>query len=195
MHLHDVVECSRLVAETSARLEKVELLATLLRRLQPREVPVAVAFLTGEPRQGRIGIGPAKIRAAFPDIAADEPSLRILDVEEGLERIASVSGTGSSAARARLLHELLARATRDEQGFIFRLVLGELRQGALQGVMVEAIAKAAGIPASIVRRALMFSGALPEVASAALSEGREGLGRFSIQLFRPVQPMLAGTAE
>ncbi len=195
MHLHDVVECSRLVAETSARLEKVELLATLLRRLQPREVPVAVAFLTGEPRQGRIGIGPAKIRAAFPDIAADEPSLRILDVGEGLGRIASLSGPGSSAARARLLHELLARGTSAEQDFIVRLVLGELRQGALEGVMVEAIAKAANVPASIVRRALMFSGALPQVASAALSEGREALGRFSIQLFRPVQPMLAVTAE
>jgi DNA ligase-1 len=94
-----------------------------------------------------------------------------------------------------MLHELLARCTHDEQEFIARLVLGELRQGALEGVMVEAIARAADAPASVVRRALMFSGALPEIATAALSEGREGLAGFSIRLFRPVQPMLAGTAE
>ncbi len=195
MHLNDVVESSRLIADTSARLEKVEVLATMLRRLQPQEVPIAVAFLTGEPRQGRIGIGPAKIRAAFPDASAVEPSLTILDVDAGLEQIASVSGPGSAAARARLLHELLARGTREEQEFVTRLILGELRQGALEGVMVEAIAKAADIPASIVRRAFMFSGFLPEVATAALKEGREGLAAFSIRLFRPVQPMLAGTAE
>lgn len=195
MHLHDVVESSRRVAETSARLEKVAALASLLSRLQPEEVPVAVAFLTGEPRQGRIGIGPAKIRAAFPDAAADEPSLAILEVDAALDRIASASGPGSATERGRLLHELLALCTREEQEFVVRLVLGELRQGALEGVMVEAIARAGDVPASVVRRALMFSGALPEVATAALSEGREGLARFAIQLFRPVQPMLAGTAE
>ncbi len=195
MLLHDVVESSRRVAETSARLEKVEVLATLLRRLRPEEIPVAVAFLTGEPRQGRIGIGPAKIRSAFPGSAAEVPSLTILDVDGALEQIASVSGAGSAGSRARLLHETLVRGTRAEQDFIVRLVLGELRQGALEGVMVEAVAKAAEVPGSIVRRALMFSGALPEVAAAALSEGREGLTGFSIQLFRPVQPMLAGTAE
>jgi DNA ligase-1 len=195
VHLHDVVDSSRRVAQTGARLEKVDLLATLLRRLQPEEVPVAVAFLTGELRQGRVGIGPAKVRAAFPDSAADEPSLSILEVEDALERIASVSGPGSAAAKARLLHELLARGTREEQDFLVRLVLGELRQGALEGVMVEAIAKAAKTPASIVRRALMFSGVLPEVAAAALFKGGDGLAGFSIQLFRPVQPMLAGTAE
>ncbi|UCC84961.1 MAG: ATP-dependent DNA ligase [Gemmatimonadota bacterium] len=195
MLLHDVVESSRRVAKASARLEKVEVLATLLRRLQQEEVPAAVAFLAGEPRQGRIGIGPAKIRAAFPESAADKPSLTIRDVDAALERITSVSGAGSAGSRVRLLHETLARGTRAEQDFIVRLVLGELRQGALEGVMVEAIAKAAEAPASIVRRALMFSGALPEVAAAALSQGRDGLAGFSIQLFRPVQPMLAGTAE
>jgi DNA ligase-1 len=195
VRLHEVVESSRRVAQTSARLEKVEVLATLLRRLQPQEVPIAVAFLAGEPRQGRIGIGAAKIRAAFPDAAAVEPSLSILDVDAGLEQIASLSGPGSAAARAGLLHELLARGTREEQEFVARLIMGELRQGALEGVMVEAIAKAADIPASIVRRALMFSGILPEVATAALTEGREGLAAFSIRLFRPIQPMLAGTAE
>ncbi len=195
MHLHDVVEGSRLVAATSGRLEKVEVLADLLRRAQPEEVTIAVAFLTGEPRQGRIGIGPAKIRAAFPDVPANVPSLTILEVDAALERIASASGPGSARERGRLLHELLARCTRDEQEFVARLVLGELRQGALEGVMVEAIARAGDVPASVVRRALMFAGAIPEVAAAALSEGRDGLARFSIRLFKPVQPMLAGAAE
>jgi DNA ligase-1 len=191
----EVVQTSRRVAETRARLEKIDSLATLLRRLRPEEVGVAASFLVGEPRQGRIGIGPAKIRAAFPETAAAEPALALLDVDAELERMASVSGSGSAAERARLLHELLARGTREEQEFIVRLILGELRQGALEGVMVEAIARAAQVPASIVRRALMFSGVLPEVAATALAEGRDGLARFSIQLFRPVQPMLAGTAE
>lgn len=194
MLLHDVVEASCLVAQASARLEKVRVLADLLRRLGPEEVPITVALLTGEPRQGRIGIGPAKMRAAFPDAAADAPSLTILAVDAALERIASASGSGSAGERGRLLHELLTRCTREEQEFVARLLLGELRQGALEGVMVEAIARAADVPASLVRRALMFSGALPEVATAALSEGREGLAGFSIQLFRPVQPMLAGSA-
>jgi DNA ligase-1 len=195
VYLHDIVECSKRVAQTRARLEKVEALAILLRRLRSEEVPIAIAFLTGQLRQGRIGIGPAKIRAAFPESAAAEPSLTVLDVDAGLERVASATGPGSAAERGRILRELLARGTRAEQEFIARMVLGELRQGALEGVMVEAIAGAAKVPASLVRRALMFSGVLHEVAAAALARGREGLAGFSIQLFRPVQPMLAGTAE
>ncbi len=195
MRLWDIVETSRRVAETSARREKIANLAALLGRLRPDEVGVAVAFLAGEPRQGRLGIGPAKLQAARPDSASAEPRLELMETDAALERIASLSGSGSTAQRARWLHELLTRATREEQDFINRLVLGELRQGALEGVMVEAIAKAARVPAALVRRALMFSGNLPEVADAALTGGAEELAGFSIQLFRPVQPMLAATAE
>ncbi|MGD8699740.1 MAG: hypothetical protein PVJ43_10645, partial [Gemmatimonadales bacterium] len=183
------------MAGTRSRREKIELVAATLARLEPPEIPIAVAYLSGEIPQGRVGIGPSKLRAALPDSSAPQPSLTIIDVHDALGRLSAVSGTGSAATRARLLHDLLARATRDEQDFLVRLLLGELRQGALEGLVVAGVAKAAGVSAPVVRRALMFSGDLSEVAAAALSEGKSALARFSIQLFRPVQPMLAQTAD
>ncbi len=195
MRLQEIVETSQRVGATRARSEKVERLATTLRRLRPDEVAVGVAYLSGELPQGRIGVGPALIRDAFPEAAAHEAELELLDVDASLSRVASISGPGSTARRGHALHELLARATREEQDFLARLVMGELRQGALEGLMVEAVARAASVAAASVRRALMFSGDLSEVAQAALEHGSHGLARFSIQLFRPVLPMLAQTAE
>ncbi len=195
MRLSEVVDTSRQVSETNARLEKIDRIATLLRRLQAHEVPLAVAYLSGDLPQGRIGIGPAKVRDAFPESAAIDPVLEVAEVEETFSRIASASGSGSATERAHLLRELLSRATRAEQEFISKLVMGELRQGALQGVMVEAVAKATDVPASAVRRALMFAGNLSEVAHTARLNGAEGLSSFSIELFRPVQPMLAQPAN
>lgn len=195
MQLGDLSQTSKRVAGTSARLEKIDLLAAALRKLAGQEIPVAVAYLSGELPQGRIGIGPALLEAALPDAAAAEPTLSLLEVDAALDCIAAVSGPGSTTERGRLLHGLLARATHEEQDFLARLLLGELRQGALEGVMVEAIARAADVPASAVRRALMFCGDLSEVAVAAIADGAQGLARFSIQLFRPVQPMLAQTAD
>ena len=183
------------MARTRSRREKVIQIAATLERLEPREVRVAVAYLSGVLPQGRIGIGPSNLRAAQPDSYAAQPTLTIIDVDAGLERLMSISGTGSASKRARLLHDLLVRATRDEQDFLMRLLLGELRQGALEGVVVEGVAKASGVTGSAVRRALMFSGDLGEVTRTALSEGKSGLARFWIQLFRPVQPMLAQTAD
>ncbi len=195
MKLHDLVVTSRSVASTSARKEKIVLLVDLLRGLAPDEIAVAVAFLAGELIEGRIGVGPALLRAVAPGSPAAEPTLSVGDVANCFQRVASVFGSGSTATRGRLLNELLSRATAEEQGFLTRLILGELRQGALEGVMVEAIARAAKLPSRSVRRALMLSGRLPEVARAALIEGTSGLARFSIQLFRPIQPMLAETAD
>ncbi len=167
----------------------------MLRQLQPHEIRAAVAYLSGDIPQGRIGIGPSSLRSAMPDSCRSKPALSLSEVHEELTRIATVSGRGSAAERARTLNGLLSRATAEEQDFLVRLLLGELRQGALEGVMAEGIAKAAGVSPSIVRRALMFSGDIGEVARAALIEGESALARFSIQLFRPVQPMLAQTAE
>jgi DNA ligase-1 len=195
VRLAEVVETSRRVTEAGARLEKTAELSALLHRLQPDEVPIAVAYLSGELVQGRIGIGPATLREAFPELAAAEPALSLIEVNAALDRIARVGGPGSAGERARLVHDLLARATREEQEFLASLIMGELRQGALEGVMVEAVARAARVPASSVRRALMFSGDLARVAVAALTAGAQGLAGFSIRLFRPVQPMLAQTAE
>jgi DNA ligase-1 len=195
LRLSDVVETSRRVAATRSRREKFGLIAATLEQLEPREIRVAVAYLSGEILQGRVGIGPSKLRAARPDSHATHPSLTLVDVDDALGRIATVSGSGSASTRSRLLHDLLVRATKDEQDFLARLLLGELRQGALEGIVVEGVARAAGVAAPAVRRALMFSGDLGEVAHAALVEGKTGLDRFSIQLFRPVQPMLAQTAD
>jgi DNA ligase-1 len=195
MRLYDVVAVSRNVGETSARTDKIRQLAACLRRAEPEAIETAVALLSGEPRQGRIGLGPAALRAAMPPTAASAPVLTLAEVDAGLEGIARSRGAGSAAERSRLTRELLGRATADEQDFLLRAVLGELRQGAVEGLMVEAVAVAAQLPIDEIRRALMVSGNLGAVARAVLSEGRQALARMAVRLFRPLQPMLAQTAE
>jgi DNA ligase-1 len=194
MRLSDLVSTSRRVSETRSRSEKNGALADLLRRLAPEEIDVAVAWLSGHLRQGRIGLGGAAVREARPGTAAGDPALTLGEVDSTFERIAATTGAGSTAARVRLLGELLARATREEQDFLIRLIYGELRQGALAGLMADALATAADLPAAEVRRALMLAGELPTVARAVLTEGRAGLERFRLELLRPLQPMLASPA-
>lgn len=195
MRLYEIVATSRDVAEASARSDKIRHLAACLRRAEPGDIEIAVALLSGAPRQGRIGIGPAALRSAESATAAPTPVLTLAEVDAALDRIARTRGTGSGADRARLTRELLARATPDEQDFLLRAMLGELRQGAVEGLMVEAVANAAEVPADEVRRALMVSGNLGAVARAVMMEGRPALARMAVQLFRPVKPMLAQTAE
>ena len=186
---------SREVAAARGRLEKVAHLARCLAACEPPWVPTAVALLAGQPRQGRVGIGWAALRAARAEPAAAAPAITLAELDATLERILEVRGKGAAAERARLLHALFARATEDEQDFLVRLLLGELRQGALEGLMVEAVAKAAGQPLADVRRAAMVSGDLATVAAAVLGEGEAGLRRFAVALFRPLQPMLAQPAD
>ena len=193
--LHEIAETSRAVASTRARLLKVERLAACLGSMEPAELPVGVAFLSGELTQGRIGVSYAVVREASPGAVAASPSLVVIEVDRELGRIAGVSGRGSKAERLRLLRELLGRATAVEQPFLQRLIVGELRQGALEGIMIEAIARVAEVPSAEVRRAVMVSGNPGAVAQAARTHGSAGLSRFSLELFRPVQPMLAQTAE
>ena len=192
MLLDEVAETSSAVAASSARLAKVERLAACLRRLDPGEVHPGVAFLSGELRQRQIGVGWAALRQAPQPAAA--PSLTVAEVDAGFERIGRLAGPGSQGERRRLLAELLGRATASEQRFLVRLLSGELRQGALEGVMVEAIARAAGVPGAEVRRALMLRGALGPVAQVALARGVPGLRQFRLEVGRPLQPMLAQTA-
>jgi len=192
--LHDVVVASRAVADTRARNAKIERLAALLRSLSPDEVEIAVAWLAGEPRQGKIGVGYARLRE-LAGSAAEAPSLALAEVDAALARVAGAAGRGSNAERARLLGELFARATRDEQDFLARLLVGEMRQGALEGLLAEAIARAASLAPDRVRRAAMLGGRLPEVARAVLAEGDAGLARFRLELLRPIQPMLAQSAD
>ncbi len=193
MLLDEIARTSEAVAATSARNRKTELIADSLRALRPEEVPVAVAYLAGDLPQGSVGVGWAALRTAPPP--ALEPTLELLDVDAAIGRIASASGKGSQALRRSEVAELLGRATEREQLFLRRLLLGELRQGALEGVMLDAVAKAAELPAAAVRRAAMLAGDLPEVAAAALGGDELGLDRFHLTVLRPVKPMLAQSAE
>ncbi len=192
MLLAEIAEVSRAVAATSARLAKIETLAAALREAGPLEVPIAVAYLSGELPQRQIGIGWATLRGGFTPAAV--PALTLSEVDSGLSAIGAVSGKGSAAARKALVSELFGRATEDEQRFLYGLLSGELRQGALEGVMTEAVARAASVPVADVRRAMMLRGSLGAVAAAALAGGRDALGAFGLEAGRPVRPMLAASA-
>jgi DNA ligase-1 len=195
MRFADLVQASGAVAQTSSRLAKRDAIAACLRGAEADEVRIAVAFLSGELPTGRLGIGYATLSELRGANAAAEPSLTLRDVESALAGIAGTTGKGSAASRSEQLAGLFARTTRAEQDFLVRLFTGELRQGALEGVMIEAVAAAASVADSDVRRAAMFAGDLGDVARVALTEGATGLARFSIALQRPVQPMLAQSAE
>jgi DNA ligase-1 len=194
MRFAALVEASQRVGATSARKAKIAALAAFLRTLAPDEIAVAVAFLAGELPRGRKGIGHALIRDAQSP-PATSPSLAILDVDAALSEVTAASGRGSLAARTRRLGELFAAATAAEQSFLARLVLGELRQGALEGLMVDAVASAAALPAADVRRATMLGGGIATVARTAIEEGAVGLAQYTITLFRPLAPMLAQPAD
>ncbi|MFL5469123.1 MAG: ATP-dependent DNA ligase [Gemmatimonadaceae bacterium] len=196
MKLEEIAQVSAAVAATSGRLEKIAKLAALLSRLAPDEIQIAIGFLIGWPRQGKLGVGWSAVSGARDVTPATTPTLELRDVDAAFERLATVQrGKNSNTERSRLLGELFSRATVDEQRFLGNLIVGEVRQGALEGVLLEAIAKASGLPADRVRRAAMMAGDLGSVASAALGEDRENaLAEYQLQLFRPVQPMLADSA-
>lgn len=189
-----LVDTSQRVGASAARLVKIRELASFLGALQPEEIEVATHYLAGEIPQGRIGIGFATLQGAAAHEAAERPVLTLLDVDARLGALAATRGAGSAAHRAALLVELFARATAPEQAFLLRLLVGELRQGALAGLMVEAIAAAARLAVAQVRRAAMYAPALGAVARAALHGGATALGAFQLELFSPVSPMLAQTA-
>src|SRR5205814_1503141 len=195
MLLAELLAASERVAATRSRLAKIDALAECLRRLDASEIALGVAYLSGDTRQGRIGIGYAALKDALAATPAGAPRLTLAQVDEALARLAQIKGEGSAAGRARMLAELFARATAPEHDFLARLLLGELRQGALEGIMLDAIAKAANLPAVRLRSAAMRAGGLPAVAEAALIEGEPGLARFPLRVFQPVQPVPAQPAE
>jgi DNA ligase-1 len=191
--LDEIARTSASVADTRSRLAKIGLLASCLGRSRPDEIPVAVAYLSGVLPQGTIGVGWASLRD-LPQPAPSLATLELLEVHAAFERIRLAVGSGSQAARRGALADLFGRATEPERRFLSGLLLGELRQGAMQGVMLEAVARAAKVPAPEVRRAAMVAGDLGPVAAAAIGKGRRGLARFRLSVLRPVQPMLAQTA-
>jgi ATP-dependent DNA ligase I len=189
----EVVKASSLVTATSSRSRKSAILADLLRALDPDEVPICVGFLSGLPRQGRVGVGYVAVFGVQVAPSA-EPSLTVGDVDRAISEIEHATGGGSGALRRQRLSGLLGRATADEADFIRRLLTGELRQGALAGLMADAVAKAAGVPSDIARRALMLSGDLTQMAHVAMTTGEQGLKDVGFQIFRPILPMLASTS-
>jgi DNA ligase-1 len=185
-----LVEASDRVAAISARKAKLNLLADLLRSLERSEIPIGVGFLSGEARQGRIGVGYAGV-FGMEVPPADIARLSLGEVDEVLETIPTVTGPGSQERRARLLGDLFAAATGAEQDFLRRLLTGELRQGALEGVMVEAVAGAFEVPSALIRRALMLRADLGAVAAAAAGGGAPALEGLGLEVLSPVKPMLA----
>ncbi|HEX6246715.1 MAG TPA: ATP-dependent DNA ligase [Nocardioidaceae bacterium] len=192
MQLSQLVETSRVLAATRSRKAKVEALAAALRQAAPEEVETVTAYLSGVLRQRRTGLGWRSLTVLPAPATAS--SLGVAEVHDAFEALSTVSGPGSRQARTDLVHDLFGRATADEQDYLRRLATGELRQGALDGLMLEAIAAAGQVPAAAVRRASMLCGATLPVAVAALTGGEEALAAFGLEVGRPLRPMLASSA-
>src|SRR5205823_10510888 len=190
----DLVATSVAVAGTRARSSKVSSLAGLLRRVPPAEIGVVVGFLVGAPRQGRVGVGWALLGPTTELQPAAGTSLTVADVDVAIDNLQGTTGAGSTAARKKIVNELFARATTEEADFLRRLLIGDMRPAALEGVMTDAIAKAAAVPVAVVRRAAMLAGDLCRVAADALQGGEHALTAIGLEVLRPVLPMLAATA-
>jgi ATP-dependent DNA ligase I len=192
----DVAAASERVAATSKRSEKIGLIADILRRASPAEVVAVTSFLVGDTSLGRIGVGWSTLSSAWSAAGepAAEPTLTVADVAESFERLAVVAGAGSGAERRRMLVDLLTRSTSSEQRFIAGVLGGELRQGALAGVVTAAVAKATGVPVAAVQRGAMMAGSLPAAAHAVLTGGEAALAAIAMSPLHPVQPMLAAPA-
>lgn len=193
MLLAELVDVVDAVASTRSRLAKIEAIAGLLARLSAEELPTAVGYLTASPRQGRVGVGWRSLTGVAVEHATT-PALEILDVDRALDRLVAASGTGSNLVRTTELDALARAATDSEWEFLVRVLLGELRTGALEGVLLEAIARGAGREAVDVRRAAMLSGDLGETARIAFTGGPDDLDAVGLVVGRAVLPMLASTA-
>lgn len=195
MRLARVVECSRAVGATRSRRRKVAHLTDLLRACAPEELAIALPYLSGRLPQGRIGVGWATVRDLDPGSATELDPLELREVDAVMDDVAATRGAGSKARRGQLLGGLMARATAEERRFLGDLILGVLRQGALDGVMAEAVAAAFEVPADGVRRAAMLAGDVTCVALAVRADGPGALGRFRLSPFSPILPMLATPAD
>jgi DNA ligase 1 len=195
VELHRLVELVAGVRATSRKTEKVALIADFIRQTEGAETALAALYLTGTLPQGRIGIGWSTLRSAKPEGPAIGSSPTLADVDETMAAVARESGPGSTERKVRALRALMERADGSGRSFLVELLMGEVRQGALDGLVQEAIARAASLPLADVRQAAMFGDNLGEVARAALEGGAAGLTRFSMRLLSPIAPMLASTAE
>ena len=193
MLLADLVDASSKVGATRSRKLKLAALAEVLSRVGPEEAGPAAAFLAGQLRQGRVGVGWALISAVDLD-PAPSPILTVADVDRAVTTLAGLAGPGSTTARSATLNDLFARATAAEADFLRRLLMGDLRQGALEALVTDALAVDMCVKVDVVRRAVMLDGDLSRVAETAVKEGEAGLCAIGLRVLRPVQPMLAATA-
>jgi DNA ligase-1 len=192
MLLYDVAAASSALSATSSRLAKRQILVDLMQRTEPADLEIVVAYLSGELRQRRTGVGWASL-GALPE-PAEEATLAVAEVDAEFERISRLSGPGSAASRSTAVRTLFARATAEEQRLLRGLVSGDLRQGALDAAMLDAVAAASGVPLAAVRRAAMLRGATGPVAVAALTQGLEAVEAFGLTVGQPIRPMLAASA-
>lgn len=195
MLLSRLVETSKQVAQTRARSTKISLLAEALAELDPQEIRIGTAYLTGELPQGKIGVGYAKVSELSSTTPAQAPSLQVSEVDHRLNEVKNLGGAGSARAKSQNLRQLFSLATPNEQRFLTLLLVGELRQGAQQGLIADAVARAAHVSSNSVRRALMVSGSITKTAEAALLKGESGLDQMRLNLFTPLLPMLAQTTD
>ncbi|HET7909655.1 MAG TPA: ATP-dependent DNA ligase [Nitrospira sp.] len=195
MDLARLVDAVKHVRATSKKSEKIRILADTLRATSGEEAALAALYLSGSLPQGKIGVGWALIEQSLQQVLPIGEPLALTDVHQALDRLSEARGTGSTARRVAELRTLFSRASEDERRFLSQLLIGELRQGALEGVLLDAIAAASALPPAHVRQAFMFAPNIGEVAKAALLEGAAGLARYSLRLFIPVAPMLATSAD
>ena len=193
MRVYDLARASVEIGDTRSRKAKTQYLAAALRG-DPAEVGLAASWLAGVLPGGKLGVGPSTLKDLRPPPAAQaELEVKAVQAEHGALR--ALSGPGSTAARKRKLHQLLAQCTELEQRFLIRLWIGELRQGALESLVLDAVAAAFDLDPALVRRAQMLAADLKQVAETAARDGAAGLKRFDLELFRPIQPMLAQPAD
>jgi DNA ligase 1 len=193
--LADIVAASREVAATRSRTKKIARFAELLRALSVEEVPAAIGFLCGELRQGRLGLGHRALSTVRAEREPGASEVTVLELDAVFQALEDLSGKGVASERERLLAALYARLTAEERDFVARLILGELRQGALESIVLDALAQAAAVSPEVIRKAMLFAGNAADVAVSAFRGGEAELGTFSIQLFRPLRPMLAQSAK
>jgi DNA ligase-1 len=195
LKLGEIVAASRDVGATRSRKQKTARLAQLLAQLSPDEVRAGVGFLCGELRQGKLGIGYRTLQQLQQAPGAADSTVSVGELDAAFQELAELSGKGSAKRRDALLGDLFARLTPEERDFVARLTVGELRQGALEALVIEALGQATQISAVVLRRAMLFAGDATEVAVRALTGGEPALAELSVQLFRPLRPMLAQTAK
>jgi DNA ligase-1 len=191
----DLVEVSKRVRGTTHKKGKISLLAECLKRGQGEEIMLSASYLSGEIPQGSLGIGWATLQKALANLDIRPRPLSLLEVKRFFDEIAQSRGSGSVENKVKALRDLFSSVREDEEEFLAALIMGEVRQGALEGLVVEAVAQASGLALERIQQAVMFSGDIGEVARVALEGGLEGISRFKPRLFHPIAPMLANAAE